>query len=667
MEDGRDEGGYALLYALGAIILVNLIIGAIFVLARTVFFQVEQVDTFKQVKDVEEYALQEAGGKIKKKLEAELADLGAGINFGTDEVTLRNLVKSWIVDFELANEDIGSKEQFSYKVSFKNSELTAKKVLPYVLDTEIGNYGWKQSAVSLDKVTNIELTFPITAEITEEKNGKTTTATASCDYIYEIQWDEADVNEEILALDVWRNVFYSYYLPNSAQAISADEWMRKFDRIYRYQTDSLLFDYTSYNNSTAFQYGQVNGQVMDVRDGTSLDFSSGDKTIRDITFSGSFFLEHGVTIKGAASGRLQTNNLFVVRNSADYASPQLNYLQLNQVSAQIGTLIDLSREQSRLIVDTPRFDTGNLLINNTNTVKKENSSSEGVLFSKGDLIIDKLAGSETFSFANYAVESGKKNPKDNLWNEFLKGSMVVASSNLFAGPVSEDASLHSEQDDHRNISVKGNFLLTNAMLSSESGEEGFSYFKESGDFTHPNTPSKITLDGSDTKLTVYGKSFIDSPKTERRKALTEDGSTAFNGFYKDKESWNCITLKNGANMELDYTGVEPFNLDIQKGSYLSLKTLPELALFDTSFIEYSVSRSQLNGKLIIQPFNRSDASNLEAELRSSSIPVVVTNSFAEAVAADDGQVVIVQPVNTSNKDSIQMISRTFEYVKTIDY
>ncbi|MGL4696657.1 hypothetical protein [Enterococcus larvae] len=667
MEDGREEAGYALLYALGAIILVNVIIGAIFVLARTVFSQVEQVDTFKQIKDVEEYALQDASNKIKKKLEAELSGLGSGVNFGTDEVALRNLVKGWIDDFEMNNEDIGSNQQFSYQVSFNSSQLEAKKVLPYVLDTEIGSYGWKQSSVSLDNVTNIELTFPIIAEVTEMKSGKATKAVAQCDYIYEIQWDEVDVNEEILALDVWRNVFYSYYLPNSAQVILADEWMRKFDRIYHYQTDTQLFDYASYNNYSAFRYGEVNGQVMDVRDGSLLDFSSGDKTIRDITFSGSFLLENGVTVKGTAGGRLQTDNSLVLRNSTDPSAPQLNYLQLDQVATKIGTFIDLPKEQSRLILDVGQFDAGNLLINNTNTVKKENSSTEGVLFSKGNLVINKLTGSETFSFANYAVESGKKNPKDSLWNEFLKGSMVVASSNFFAGPVSEDTSLHSEQDDHRNISVNGNFLLTNAMLSSDLGEEGFSYFQESGDFTHPNTPAKITLDGSDTKMSVYGKSFIDSPKTERRKALTEDGGMNFTGFYKDKESWNCITLKNGASMELDYTGVEPFNLEIQKDSYLSLKTLPELALFDTSFIEYSVSRSQLNGKLIIQPFNRTDALSLEADLRSSSIPVAIANGFAEAAAADDGQVVIVMPVNTSDKDSIQMISRTFDYVKAIDY
>ncbi|MBP1044807.1 hypothetical protein I6N96_00840 [Enterococcus sp. BWM-S5] len=667
MEDGREEAGYALLYALGAIILVNVIIGAIFVLARTVFSQVEQVDTFKQIKDVEEYALQDASNKIKKKLEAELSGLGSGVNFGTDEVALRNLVKGWIDDFEMNNEDIGSNQQFSYQVSFNSSQLEAKKVLPYVLDTEIGSYGWKQSSVSLDNVTNIELTFPIIAEVTEMKSGKATKAVARCDYIYEIQWDEVDVNEEILALDVWRNVFYSYYLPNSAQVISADEWMRKFDRIYHYQTDTQLFDYASYNNYSAFRYGEVNGQVMDVRDGSLLDFSSGDKTIRDITFSGSFLLENGVTVKGTAGGRLQTDNSLVLRNSTDPSAPQLNYLQLDQVATKIGTFIDLPKEQSRLILDVGQFDAGNLLINNTNTVKKENSSTEGVLFSKGNLVINKLTGSETFSFANYAVESGKKNPKDSLWNEFLKGSMVVASSNFFAGPVSEDTSLHSEQDDHRNISVNGNFLLTNAMLSSDLGEEGFSYFQESGDFTHPNTPAKITLDGSDTKMSVYGKSFIDSPKTERRKALTEDGGMNFTGFYKDKESWNCITLKNGASMELDYTGVEPFNLEIQKDSYLSLKTLPELALFDTSFIEYSVSRSQLNGKLIIQPFNRTDALSLEADLRSSSIPVAIANGFAEAAAADGGQVVIVMPVNTSDKDSIQMISRTFDYVKAIDY
>ncbi|MCB5952535.1 hypothetical protein LI951_10700 [Enterococcus sp. BWT-B8] len=668
MEDGKDEAGYALLYTLGAILLISMIVGGIFILARTVFFQMERVDSLKKAKDVEEYALQEASSQIKKKLELELSELGAGSSFGTDEIVLRNLVNGWIGDFELSDEGLGSGQQFSYRATFKNSDLSARKILPYVLDTDIGSYGWKQSSTDLAKVTNVELTFPISVEVTENRKGTVTTASAQCEYIYEIQWDEVEVNEEIVALDVWRNVFYSYYLPNSAQTISADEWMRKVDRIYRYQADVQYFDYTSYNNYSSFQFGEMNGQIQDIRDGLFLDFSTGNKTIGQLGFSGSLFLENGVTLKGIGGGQLQTDNLLVLSNAANPSASLLNYLQVDQVVAKIGTYIDFPKEQSRFILESGQFTTSNLLINNTNTVKKANVSSEGVLFSKGNLIVNKVAGAENFSFANYSVEAGRKNPKDNLWTEFLKGSMVIASSSLFAGPINENSSLHSESGDTRTIMVAGNFMLTNAMLSSETGEDGFSYFQEEATFTHPNTPSKVTLDGSATKMIVSGQSFIDSPKTERRQALTEnDSASSFNGYYKDKDFWNSISLKNGAVMELDYTGIEPFNLDIQKNSYLSLKTLPDLALFDTSFIEYSVSRSQLNGKLIIQPFNKKDATSLETKMTSAAIPVEVVNTFAEAEAAEDGQVVIVMPVNTSDKEAAQIISRTFDYVGTIDY
>lgn len=44
MADGKDESGYVLLYALGAIVLISILIGGIFLVARTIFFQVDKVD-----------------------------------------------------------------------------------------------------------------------------------------------------------------------------------------------------------------------------------------------------------------------------------------------------------------------------------------------------------------------------------------------------------------------------------------------------------------------------------------------------------------------------------------------------------------------------------------------------------------------------------------------
>lgn len=83
MADGKDESGYVLLYALGAIVLISILIGGIFLVARTIFFQVDKVDQFKRVKEVEEYALQDGTTQIQKEIELYLAGLET-IDFGND-------------------------------------------------------------------------------------------------------------------------------------------------------------------------------------------------------------------------------------------------------------------------------------------------------------------------------------------------------------------------------------------------------------------------------------------------------------------------------------------------------------------------------------------------------------------------------------------------------
>lgn len=53
MDDGRkNEAGFALIYALAAIILSSLMIGLVFLVARNVNSQIRTVDSFRRVEDV---------------------------------------------------------------------------------------------------------------------------------------------------------------------------------------------------------------------------------------------------------------------------------------------------------------------------------------------------------------------------------------------------------------------------------------------------------------------------------------------------------------------------------------------------------------------------------------------------------------------------------------
>lgn len=66
MDDGRqNEAGFALIYALAAIILSSLMIGLVFLVARNVNSQIRTVDSFRRVEDVHEYSFQLASQDLK--------------------------------------------------------------------------------------------------------------------------------------------------------------------------------------------------------------------------------------------------------------------------------------------------------------------------------------------------------------------------------------------------------------------------------------------------------------------------------------------------------------------------------------------------------------------------------------------------------------------------
>ncbi|TFJ45360.1 hypothetical protein CKN80_06755 [Carnobacterium divergens] len=661
MADGKDESGYVLLYALGAIVLISILIGGIFLVARTIFFQVDKVDQFKRVKEVEEYALQDGTTQIQKEIELYLAGLET-IDFGNDVSIISRDIDTLFASFERYESGIGSNKQFSYKTTI--NKISKEKITPYVLTTLNGSYGWEKdtSMMNSTKATNAELTFEIKTEVSEQqKGGDSKTSIAKASYVYEIQWNDIDIADELNELDVWRNVVYSYYLPNSAGYLSADEWMRKMNILYRFNNTQSVFNFTDYDNTTSYVEGYSNGHIIDITDGKVLNFTSTGKAIRStLTFEGSLLFENGIALEGStSSSKLVVNNLFSLRRNN---ASSKNSIQTLDIVANNGTYIDFAGQEGYLAIDEQdaSFSTSGLLINHTPTVGSIENG--GVVFGSGQLAVQTQPDTHNFSFANYSSSASSKSPKDSYWNEFVKGSAVIASSNFYAGPLNISTDIQSTEDDFRQINIDGNFLLTNAMLDSEKGEEGFSYFQDSA-INIPNSPSTLSLDGRNTRFQVAGKSFIDAPKTERRKSLTETTENVTK-FYGDKKDWNSITLKNGAVMDLGYVGIEPFTLSISEDSIFLAKVLPELAFFDTSFLANSVSEGTLKGKVILQTFNQKDADDLKAELESQKIPVSVVT---ENEKAENAEVTIVKPSNSAGSGTSQIISRTFNYLNEINY
>lgn len=88
----HDETGYALLYTLGAIILVSLVMMGIFIHARNNFLQISAVDQITKMKDIKEYALQEASFKVNQLIQTKVSEnteLGKGRNKQEDAANLK--------------------------------------------------------------------------------------------------------------------------------------------------------------------------------------------------------------------------------------------------------------------------------------------------------------------------------------------------------------------------------------------------------------------------------------------------------------------------------------------------------------------------------------------------------------------------------------------------
>lgn len=664
MGDGNQkEAGYALVYALTSIIIASLIIALVFVMARNVHSQIKIIDTLSNIQDVQEYSLQKATQQIKKQIDDGLSKLTL-IDLGNDEKIIEDLVASWVRSYELSESDIGSAHQFDYHVKLR--EIQATKTLPYLLNTNVGEHGWVQSNSFESDKTNVEFTFTLETNVTA-RGADTRKGTASAAYVYEIQWDEYDVEDVVTHMDIWRYIFYAYYLPNDAQRVSADDWIRKMYQVYDYQQVRPTFDYANYDETQPATFGYTGSVLQDFRDGYFLDFYS-RPIVNDLQFEGSFIFNHGIQLDGRQMGNLFVRNMLSIRN--DGSAPPTNGLHLIKdidVQASVGMYVDLgSQRGSRLVVsqESSSFMAGNLWLNNSNS--QENAQSqEGMLFGAGYLTVQPNTSGNNFQFNHYITDVTKSNPRDSAWDQFTSGSFVMTSSNFYAGPITEGTIVHTSSDTVRQIDIQGNFMLSNASISSNTGIRDFSYFTQNNGVTVPHEPSTLILEGRNTLMQVAGMTFIDAPKTVRRPSLAEAGSTEhFDAYFYDEKSWNQIVLKDGAQLVLDYTGVEPFVLEVDRTASFSMKLLPGLALFDPTFLSNGQMNHVLQGRVILEPFHAADQASLQSQLDLLGISYSLCAHASEAV---EGQISIVEKSGGASIGSNQIISRTFDYVRTINY
>ncbi|MCA5013108.1 MULTISPECIES: hypothetical protein [unclassified Enterococcus] len=665
----HDETGYALLYTLGAIILVSLVMMGIFIHARNNFLQISAVDQITKMKDIKEYALQEASFKVNQLIQTKVSEnteLGKGRNKQEDAANLKKTMLEVADELEnqIKQENIGKNQDFSYEVLIdKTPTVTATdEVYKFISDDDTGENGWLKAQASSDTkgITNTKTTFSLEVKVKQTgKNGQEKRTAAKADYVYEFQWEKKLQIDEEQQLDSWRYVYYEAPLTSGDKYLSADTWIRKMDRIYRYQKQPLDFPYDDFDHRTASTFGRSNNFLVDYKDQQLLDFLNAKPISNEVTFDGSFFLNQGVLLRGKSNAQLSTNNLLYLGSETDPSAGKNLIKELN-VTADTGIYIHMPVESNDagLYIDNDlqEIKTPNLLINHTGKNKKTN----GFFLARGTILLDK--GTTNSNFTEYAGDSKKNNPQDKYWSEFMNGGLVISGSQVHLTPTDntikiEGVSVNSGSNDTRKIQVKnGHFMLTSAAMK-DGGESDFAY-ADQGDYTSkPRQPALLELSGSKTELTVEnGVSFIDAPKMRRRSDGQKKGS-----YYNDKKWWNTIRLSDKSKLDLGTVGVEPFNLEMEEDTVVAMELLPNLTLFDPTFIEkgFNKTKPTIKGKLILKTATAEDTVELKNMLEGlGDIPLNVKSDEQDAV---NGEVTIVSPTVPKNPNADWVAQRVFDY------
>ncbi|MTD42409.1 hypothetical protein GIX45_28040 [Erwinia sp. CPCC 100877] len=669
----EDDAGYALLYTLGVILLISLLMMGIFMHARNNYVQIKAIDRMTKTKDIKEYALQEAAVKLKKTIREKVSansNLGKGRSKAEDVALLRPSMMEAAAEVrdQIKKTGIGKDKDFSYEVNITTTPtiVATSDVYKYVDDEINGTNGWVKTYPDkeLFNVTNTQTTFSLEVKITQTRKGTTPIVTKDQgEYIYEFQWlknsSQSDRNpDDTQKLETWRYIYYNAPMNGEEKIISADTLVRKMDRIRNYQDQNHTVAISNFANYVEGPKATLGGNL------SLIDYSTINSTLSidrmdiniSLTFEGSLFDVSSTEWFG--TGDLEVKNMFYLNNGGR------SYIFNFPITAGTGIYVESSNHDDEGIIinnsSEKEITTPNLLINSVGNHKNSRS-----VFSLGKGKIIQKQGTSTINFARYMRNSKKPNPQDEYWSAFMNGGFVIAGSQVYLAPVNNSGSYISANrfpasttTDERKIILKsGNFMLTSASMGVNKGEEDLSYFDKGTLGAIPRQPSLLELEGANTSMIVEsGVSFIDAPKTKKRTDGKKKGS-----YYNNSKYWNTIRLKEQSQLDLGTVGVEPFNLEMEEDTILTMKLLPDLLLFDTTFIEngFKKGSESINGKLILKPATVEDATKLNDSLKKiSGVNVSVKTDEKDAV---NGEVTIITPTIPVSTTAGWVTQRVFEH------
>lgn len=675
----QEEEGFALLYALCGIVLTILLVTSVFLIANNTSSQINKSDAIVKLSQLIDFSSQQGQEKIKETIQKEIKN-SRSLDLEGDQPNLVNKISQAVtVGDKFISGRVGLDKQFYYEVTIETVSVE-KTSYHYVQSTASDNYGgWKKEEVSDDSKKNFLVTIGLKIDGVEEQR-RTNNFSKKLNYNYEFQIDTIHQNELLTNMDIWRNVVSDIGGRQSSSQMSAMDKLVQLNNIIHYQDDflktlSITDCFNENNNQSEISLGDSGLNVYDFKNDSGLDFVNNPFS-HNLEFQGSLFLRGGFKFQGNGNTTLTTHNILEV--SGENKLLDKNYLNGVPILAGTGVIVDSLSNQQQIVIDNdssllPVLRSPNLIISNSNGIKNGSPKTSGVALTSGVMQISNNTQVIQTDFNRYQSPLGKNNPQSmQNWEAAMRPSLIVASANLYMGPMKDESA-------HREIQVEGDFLLTSAQETKlgENLEEGIrlSYFEnpDNQDYEFPYSPSNIILEGSDTKLVVGNSdnnfatySFIDAPKMRVRESLTSEDSSQFEGYYTDANYYNSISLNDGSQMLLGYTGMEPFNFSISENSIFSMKTLPNLEFFDPYFLRTAYEHGNLKGKVILEVNSEIDSKKLQNILRTNGIPYELSFVGMDSNQAINGLVTIIENTTINSGDDSYLVSRMFDFSQEIE-
>lgn len=648
----KQEEGFTLFQTLVTVVFITLIGTGIIFIGFQISRQISVTEHINQVKDEKVFVSQEAKLTLDQGFN-ELFDYEVlkMQPLGKNDNTLKKLVGNYVRDNQVLNEEDFGNQKGGHFVNTIES-FTIEPMTGYSAGEDI-EQGWVSGGNQ--NTYAYRVTLPIKSEITEQ-NGNIQTIWS--DYVYEIQWESRDAGELTYEADIWGQMYYQVNRPGGIQYLSADTVMRKMAQIYHLQdvTPSYLESFPDKAFSERMLnglYGVKNQYVSDMSDQGKIF----DKQVGQLEFEGSLLLDNGFSLKGnSGQSLITTKNLLSLSNETTNTK-QLSDSRLENVSldARTGLYLGLASDgDRRMTIDNSKnhtIKTTNMVINHTINPSNPNV---GTFITSGVIDI-KATDYDVTNFKEYKSHSTTQNIQQKDWEQYQSGNFIISQSKVVLAP--------NGRSDLVQINVANNFMLTNASMDNGLDENTFSYFVDS-DYKTIRPPSQLILSGRETSLVVDGYSFIDAPKRNPRPLIGEGESVKSD--YVLSQGLNKIELKDNSQMILGFTGIEAFDFSSEKDTIFSMKILPNLALFNSDFLEKGFHHDKIQGKVILETAQEQDKVKMIDLLEEKSIPYeVVKGVDATFKNINNNVVTIYDNPSQSSKGDYAFITREFSYMTNV--